>query len=154
MKFIVRSQTLMKSLDLDEPYAVISITDPMEQFVVPKRWGLTDTLYLKFFDFDPDKEKEAGRILADHYTNRCMSEGDADRVAEFVSDNAHLGCLVVHCYAGASRSPSIAMALCDHLHLPRNQIDWGGLPTNVLAPNEWVYDRTREAMVRRQKRVA
>lgn len=148
MRFIVRPRHALPKLDLDEPYVVVSITDPPSwgdgPARIPQRWGLTDVLRLEFQDLDPESDGEiddAARAL-------CMTDAHADAVAAFMAQHASIPIVVVHCTAGASRSPSTAMALCDHYRLPRTAIDWRPEHVNGHPPNVWVYDKVREGMKR------
>lgn len=156
MHIIVLSRRLACLHDAAEHYAVISITDPPphgEPARIPQRWGLRAILPLAFMDYDRDMAEVNGDTLylGKPYRDWCMTEAHGDNIAAFVAEHAGVPCIVVHCEAGASRSPSVAMAIADYLKLSRRRISWGEQRTNVLAPNRWVYDVTIEAMVRHGK---
>lgn len=142
MRFIVRSRRLLSALDLTERHVLISVSDPPPW---PPEAAAPDapnraTLRLQFEDVSRPGE-------------RSMTDAHADEIAAFIAAHADVAVVVTSCTAGGSRSPSMAFALADALKIPRNQIDWDGLTTNVHAPNTWVYDRTREAMARYLKSI-
>jgi len=61
----------------------------------------------------------------------------ADRILEFMRCWAHAERIVVHCTAGASRSPGVALGLCDRFGWPTAPIEqvkpfWNALVRQVL----------------------
>ena len=128
-RIIVLPRSGASELDLDERYAVVSINDPGDPCPVKTRWGLLDCLTLHFHDFD------TAQVEQDEWSARnAMQPEHAMQIWEFVRRYAG-GCpiLVVHCFAGVSRSISVAMALADGLKLGRNVIGWANRP-------EWIAD--------------
>jgi len=69
-----------------------------------------DVLYLSFDDV----------AYGDHDdpTAKCIHWRDAQAVKNFVLKHREKSRLVIHCFAGASRSRSMAAAICDALELP------------------------------------
>jgi predicted protein tyrosine phosphatase len=57
----------------------------------------------------------------------------AAAVVEFVEQWQHADRLVVHCHAGASRSPGVALGLCDRFGWPA-----AALETSYPSWNRWV----------------
>lgn len=143
MKLIVQPRWRLPALDLDVPYVVISITDPKQDpAVIPKRWGLRDILRLSFDDIDP----EDLRYIPGHQLQgiRLMRPEDGQAIASFVETwKDQVGAIVIHCEAGASRSPSVAMALADSHGWGRASIEWMG--SGRVPPNLHVYRVTRYA---------
>jgi predicted protein tyrosine phosphatase len=147
---IVRSRFEATRLDPTSRYVVISISDPPprgEPANMPKRWGLLDperdVLCLAFDDMDPDQFVDDAQW--DDWIP--MHPFHAKAIASFLRSRLREGVetVVVHCNAGFSRSPSIAMAIADCMGLPRTVIDWER-PTNDDPPNQHVYRTMIEAM--------
>lgn len=72
-----------------------------------------------------------------------ISAEQADLVAEFVGSNLHRKVLVVHCFAGISRSRSMAAAIADYYELPYD----------FTVRNEHVYNMVIDAFIRRDTRL-
>jgi predicted protein tyrosine phosphatase len=145
-KIIVRPRHEVPKLDMMVPYAVISITDPEpygEPANVPKRWGLRQVLRLAFHDLDPAKLKPDSELIP-----CCMQPDHGGHVKGLLDflPCTDVEALVIHCEAGASRSPSMAMAIADVLGMDRRQIDWSGRDTVTDPINQHVYNVTRKAL--------
>lgn len=115
MKLIVRPRWRVKELSLDEPHVIISITDPPPfggPATFPQRWGQLAVGRWQFAD-----------VHEEHPL--AMQPEHAREIWAFVEKwRADAAVIVVHCEAGASRSPSIAMAIADRLRIKRDCIDW------------------------------
>lgn len=143
MRLIVRPRYAVNSLDLDVRHAVISISDPPpygEPARLNKCWGQEAVGRWAFWDLD---ETYAG----DHAG--LMQPQQAEEIWAFVHEwKEKVEAFVIHCEAGASRSPSIAMALADRLW-DRAFIEWkrpSDWDINTrAAPNVYVYDRMMSA---------
>ena len=137
-KIIVMGRHAASKLDLDEPYAVISINDPFETTPIKKKWGLRGLLCLSFMDVDV-AEKDYKDAMQPHH---------ADQVVEFVK-GLNVETLVVHCLAGVSRSPSMAFAIAENtIGAGRNAVEWTSKPWHadyMDVPNKLVYRLTSEA---------
>lgn len=141
---IVCSRWRVPSVDMDVPYAVISITDPNDEHPkIPQRRGLREILRLKFHDLEPSLT-DVGQESDRNALYQFMSADDAQRVRRFIEDS-DANALVIHCEAGVSRSPSCAMALCDQLKWGRDCIRWAGGNRHKDPPNQHVYSTTRSA---------
>jgi predicted protein tyrosine phosphatase len=72
----------------------------------------------------------------------------AKQVAKFLNERLReeVDAVLVHCFAGASRSPSLAMAIADATGLSRWSIDWSPQDPTVEPPNVHVYETTLEAL--------
>jgi predicted protein tyrosine phosphatase len=62
----------------------------------------------------------------------------AVEIIRFVNRFAELDRIVVHCHVGASRSPGVALGLCDHFDWPTAELEqsypaWNRLVRQVLA---------------------
>lgn len=153
MKLVVRSREQVRTLDPDFRYLVISISDPPpdgEPLKVPQRWGLLDVLHLEFHDFDlwALGDKKNGLFRNRTIEELAMTADHAKAIWDFVQRPRSIepAGIVIHCHAGVSRSPSVAMALADALRLDRSAIDWqswdGPLDPDRRAPNWHVYRLT------------
>jgi predicted protein tyrosine phosphatase len=72
--------------------------------------------------------------------HRAFRAEDADRIVEFIARSADAERIVVHCVGGASRSPGVALGLCDLYGWPvaataieRSKPFWNSLVRRVLA---------------------
>ena len=106
----------------------ISITDPGAPHVrLSPRFAAV--LRLEFSDV----------ATADDPLQRAFAAEDADRVVEFVAQWSHAERIVIHCVGGASRSPAVALGLCDLYGWPpaaaieRSRPFWNSLVRRVLA---------------------
>ena len=151
---LVLPRSKAERLDLYTTYAVISISDPPPYSGpanIKQRWGLLEVLRLEFHDFDADRwSPHILDTMKDGKTLRewCMSDAQAEQVAAFVRKVAPIvRCLVIHCEAGASRSPSMAMAIQKHC-LTDWVIDWPEHTLSERAPNAGVFNRTANALER------
>lgn len=147
-RILVLPRSKATRLDIPGKYAVVSIHDPApdgEPAKIPQRWGLVAVQWLAFHDFDLnmnyppgiwDKERH-GRRLHDW----AMTRTHAREVWDFVRTHwQQIETLVVHCEAGVSRSPSVAMAVADAYALGRDAISWDNLDPDGDPPNGHVYD--------------
>jgi predicted protein tyrosine phosphatase len=134
-KIIVMGRNAASKLDLDEPYAVISINDISDNTPIQRRWGLRGLLVLHFEDVAEDG---SGSMKREH----------ADQVVDFVK-GLSVETLVVHCLAGVSRSPSMAFAIAENtIGAGRNAVEWTSKPwyaDYADMPNKLVYRLTSEA---------
>lgn len=121
-----------------EPYAVISITDPVEKHPIlisaPQRRGV---LRLKFYDVD-----HLTRLSAVASRIGAFTPEMARQVVQFVRDQMTqgTGLFVVHCEAGVSRSAGVAAALSRFFNHDET-------PFLVFyRPNPWVRKLVLEAL--------
>ena len=105
----------------------ISITDP-ETPHVQLSPSFAAVLRLEFADV----------ATVDDPQHRAFAAEDADRILEFVARWSHAERVVVHCVGGASRSPAVALGLCDRYGWPaaaeieRVKPFWNSLVRRVL----------------------
>ncbi len=93
-----------KYLTLKTPYSLISITEPGTINHLrddKKRYGV---LRLSFHDLDVET-----------YGYKIFNKDHAKTILNFYVDsfNNDVGTIIVHCHAGLSRSPAVAIALCE-----------------------------------------
>jgi predicted protein tyrosine phosphatase len=100
----------------------ISITDPASP-AVELSPDFAAVLRLAFNDIVTAETAEDVLFAPDH----------AAAVVEFVEQWRHAERLVVHCHAGASRSPGVALGLCDRFGWPA-----AALEANYPSWNRWV----------------
>jgi hypothetical protein len=108
-----------------EPQGVeicISITDPAAP-AAELSPGFAAVLRLAFSDIVAIESPEDVLFAPDH----------AAAVVQFVEQWQHADRLVVHCHAGASRSPGVALGLCDRFGWPA-----GVLEESYPSWNRWV----------------
>lgn len=145
-----------------EPCSVISVSDPLPVHE-PVRWRpmfyLREVLPLSFVDIDATRVADADLDDAENDWERpwrelLMTDSDGLAIWEWLA-SVKEKLLIVHCFAGVSRSPSIAMAIADCLHVPRSSIQWNedDDPT-AEAPNRHVYDCVRRGFVKWKRKVA
>jgi predicted protein tyrosine phosphatase len=73
-------------------------------------------------------------IVAAAETTDVLFGGEhAAAIVQFVEQWPQAGRLVIHCHAGASRSPGVALGLCDRLDWPTGELERG-----YPAWNRWV----------------
>jgi len=121
-----------------EKCAIISITD-FEEDIVKFEYNnnIKGVLRLHFLDEDDmsyvrNKSKD---------THRLFSTGDAIKILNFVDEMIDkIEVLYIHCFAGWSRSPAIAAALCDIYELETNT-RW----FFQYSPNVFVYRKLMNA---------
>src|SRR3954470_5394986 len=102
-KLIVLSQVLAELFEPNGRAICISITDPGQPpAVLSDRFDAI--LRLSFSDIRDDGPVD-GPVL--------FSRGDAARVLDFVNNAAPTEIIVIHCLAGVSRSPGVALALAE-----------------------------------------
>lgn len=93
-----------------KPFAIISIQEyPLESMGMRYVEGgnLKAALNIHFSDIEREPRTNYPEV-------RLMKEEDAKKIKEFVEElikNDEIEELIVHCYAGASRSPAVAAAL-------------------------------------------
>ena len=133
LKFLVLSRSEVKRVVPDEPYVVVSVTNPglpeAELAASPLR---RDALRLQFHDMG-----DYGQPLRD---NVLMTEEDAGAILEFVGRYAgEVGMIVCQCEAGMSRSAGIAAALSQVLQ-GEDRFFFAN-----FSPNRWMYRTLIEA---------
>jgi predicted protein tyrosine phosphatase len=64
-------------------------------------------------------------VAAENPMDVLFSPEHATAVVEFVERWRHADRLVVHCHAGQSRSPGVALGLCDHFGWPADPVEAG-----------------------------
>lgn len=157
LRFCVRSRDGINSEWYRKPFSVISIHDPEPEGypnkIMPQE-GLGRVLHLGFHDFDVCNTKPEGvwdreSMLNPGHTLRelAMRSEHGAKIWEFVSTVTE-PLLVIHCEAGVSRSPSVAMAIADCLHIRRSNIDWRHMDVEQHPPNEHVYRTVRMEFVK------
>jgi predicted protein tyrosine phosphatase len=150
MRLIVCPRWRVKELDLDVRHAIVSISDPApwgKPADLPKQWGQIEIGRWAFLDCDPQQ--------ADHYDG-LMTLDQACEIWDFLDRMIEQGAeaIVVHCEAGASRSPSVAMAIADCMGLGRESVTWRGVQCDdkFAPPNDYVYGLMCEATLPRKVR--
>lgn len=125
MKIMVMSQNMaiLYSKKVQEPTIIISITSKdQENALFPNNPNIIDICRLSFNDLDRDIDEYKAPILSDF-----------DGLKEFIDKYPNTN-ILVHCGAGVSRSPAVAMAIGDYLG-----IDTGINTSNQYDPNRLVY---------------
>ena len=117
-KILVLSRSTAKEFAWDKPWACISIATYQDDFPKINKVQLVDLLQLSFKDYEMEVD------------NTFTSE-QAKLILNFADKHwANIDLLMIHCYAGLSRSPGVAKALSeiyqpeffphyDHLYLPK-----------------------------------
>lgn len=153
LRFVVTSRRVApyRVDSAGEPCSVISVSDPLPVHE-PVRWRpmfhLREVLPLSFVDIDATTVADADLDDAENEWERpwremLMTDEQGLAIWEWLSTIKEK-LLIVHCFAGASRSPSIAMAIADSLHIPRSSIQWNEDDDSSGEPPNWhVYNCVR-----------
>ncbi len=119
----------------DKPVGIISITDPDRRAQLHQGWA--DMLRLQFDDVDPEyleqlsPEERERKVL--------FNEDHANQVVRWLRKNeGRLHVLLVHCWAGISRSGAVAKFVADKHGLPFPE-------QRAEFINEYVYDLLQKA---------
>ena len=135
-------ETIERGIVAPATYVVISIHDAdRPRARVKQQRGLRDVLFLAFNDAEP----VAGVALPPEV--QAMTPAQADQVRDFVRKHEHdVDLIVVHCHSGVSRSPAVAAAISDALHLDARKF-W-----QLYTPNRYVYHTLADAFDREAAR--
>ena len=100
---------------LEVPYLVISISSHEEPTIaIPSNDNCVDKLFLKFDDMSYDTEKTLAYYDSVAFP---MKREDATKILDFVLKyKEDVNDIIIHCEAGISRSPAIAVALSEILN--------------------------------------
>ena len=130
--------TIERGIVVPGRYVVISIHDgDQPRAKVKSQEGLRDVLFLAFNDAQP----MGGVALPPEV--QAMTPGQADQIRDFVRKHEHdVDLIVVHCHSGVSRSPAVAAAISDALHLDAKKF-W-----QLYTPNRYVYHTVADAFDR------
>ena len=127
---VSQERALDMARNLTRPTIIISINDPgMPEIDFGGRPDLLDVCHLRFFDVDGASEYG-------------ITEEDAEEILDFVEEYADRPVqIIVHCYAGQSRSAGVAVALMELFGLDSSEIfdDWH------YRPNKRCYEMVMEA---------
>jgi predicted protein tyrosine phosphatase len=122
MELRVLSREAVEQYEPDGVEICISISDPASP-PAELSCGFAAILRLGFSDIVAAESPEDVLFAPDH----------AAAVIEFVEQWRQADRLVVHCHAGASRSPGVALGLCDRFGWPA-----AALEASYPAWNRWV----------------
>jgi predicted protein tyrosine phosphatase len=102
-------ESIERGIRVRSSYVVISIRDPEKpKAKVRKQSGLRAILYVAFHDAEP----ATGMTLPPGIV--LMTRDHAIEIWKFVEKwKDRVGAIVVHCEQGMSRSPAVALAICD-----------------------------------------
>lgn len=127
MNIVVMSRREIENMVFDHPCVVISISEPgFDDACIKGNSKVQDILRLQFHDteggkiigFGGDQEPEALREMT-------MEQGL--QVVDFIEKwRDRVGTIYVHCHAGMSRSPGVAVAICQMLRQRSNQFYGNG----------------------------
>jgi predicted protein tyrosine phosphatase len=138
-KFVVLSRSLIEEYTPDDPYIVVSVTDPkLPEAALCDSPHCRGVLRLQFHDTG-----DYGQPLRD---NVVMTDADAQAILAFVGAHGDAATIVCQCEAGMSRSAGIAAALSRIAH---GDDRW--FFAN-FAPNRWVYRTIIDVHERSQQR--
>jgi len=102
---------------IDVPFSCISIVSPEHpQYEVVKNPLMKDVLYLRFHD-----ERADGTISSFYEVvkPKQIDDSDARKIIEFGLKNKKHKNFMIHCEAGLSRSPAVALALSEILNIDK-----------------------------------
>jgi predicted protein tyrosine phosphatase len=128
----VLSRIQAENLIPDKKCAIISITDH-ESDIVKFKYNNNIKGVLRLHFLDEDDLSYYKHRKDDTY--RLFSDNDAIKILDFVEEiKDKIDILYIHCYAGLSRSPAVAAALCDIYNID-SEINW----FFNYSPNIFVY---------------
>ena len=107
-----------KSSETSNPVAnsiIIRITSNYDFATMKYRDAYQDVLELRFDDISDSHPKEDSMLYG------AMTQNQYTQIKGFISKNMNAKELHVHCDAGQSRSPAIALAVLDYLLLDHEQ---------------------------------
>jgi len=125
MKFHILSLSKAKKFTCDKPWACVSIIDhPESGWPKINKVQQVDMLQLAF-----------GDVLKENQYYQLFDEKQAQQILDFV-DNVweKIDALMIHCYAGISRSPAVAAAISQIKLNTNNDI------FDLYTPNLLVYN--------------
>jgi len=102
---------------IDVPFSCISIVSPeYPQYEIAKSYYCRDTLYLRFHD-----ERADGSVSSIYKVEKLkgIDDSDARKIIEFGLKNKKHKNFMIHCEAGLSRSPAVALALSEILNIDK-----------------------------------
>jgi predicted protein tyrosine phosphatase len=114
----------------DEPYLMVSITDPVPHGEPAKLQDDPNRVGLVRVEFHDIQEPTDGAALMTELHARAIWQAVQAATCELV---------VVHCEAGVSRSVSVAYAIDDEFDVSMRPQIWNEADY-VPPPNRWVYD--------------
>jgi predicted protein tyrosine phosphatase len=128
-RVIVRGRNNIDAVAPGMPHVVLSIRDQgAQEHALRHTDTFLNALLLEFRDFDPVSradQTESARHNGLPMQDLWMRKRHARQIWDFLNSYPEAEGLVVHCNAGESRSPAVAMAVCDVLGLNRTgAIDW------------------------------
>lgn len=130
------------SLPEKENYAIISIRENSHGIGSGVRYvrggNCKAAMNIEFGDLDYDMLKTIPKAAIEKGISKPMSQSDALRIREFVDglDDFNIDVLIVHCYAGVSRSAAVAAAILKEKTGDASEI----LDSDWYEPNRYVYD--------------
>ncbi len=109
MEFLVASRDSIKFLKIDNPYIVISISEPRGKIVdIPRSENLIYILRLFFHDLDDHQKTK----ITDAKNYILFTPNEARNIITFVKEyRDRVGTIVCQCDGGVSRSAGVAAAL-------------------------------------------
>lgn len=111
LQLVVMGEFSARSYYPESPYeACISITSIGTPSAVPLNARFVDVLRLQFDDTSIERANDS---LA-----TSITDSQADAIVKFVMTHKNRDKLVIHCFAGMSRSRSVAAAIAHALNLP------------------------------------
>lgn len=104
-------------------------------------------------DFDLSENMDPDILIADKPASEwAMTSSQANEVWQFIECSVNNGvtAFMVHCDAGQSRSPSLALSVCHSLGIEPKSVSWhGGYPIKNF--NRHVYETMIAAYAQRHK---
>lgn len=136
-KILILPRSAAKEFTYDKPWACISIADDPSELPKINAVQRKNLLLLTFLDRDIDRNDGLNYFKETH----------ANEIIKFVNDVWDgIDLLMIHCYAGVSRSPAVGNAISDE-YQPRYS-EWFN---RLFNPNELVYQRIKATQKERKK---
>lgn len=139
-KVLILSRSLAAKFKYDKPWACISVASDLHEFPFIDESNRQDMLRLTFEDLDAVPGPAWAEAFPEKAKN-IFTEDHANKILDFLCNNwKSVDLLMIHCYAGQSRSAGIGKFICDILQ-PNCLEEFNRY---FSMPNKLVYTKLKE----------
>ena len=143
-KLLILPRSSAAQFTYAEPWACISIASSEKEFPKISEENRIDLLRLVFEDLDAIPGPDFSKAFPEKVKNLFTKE-HANEVLDFLCENwKKVKLLMIHCYAGQSRSAAVGLFVCENL-----QSGWLTIYKEIFKmPNKMVYSILKEEFVK------